>query len=615
MKKKPLTKPCRSRLAEVSEGITGAEARKAELAAHLIELRKEIGSLSLAIEQKKRELKEIQKKYTTYQEAPEAELIEGTLEQLEERLQALKTKYTGEIELLEKRKTELQSECAKKARELDKLGLSEGDYCGVVYTEEAVEAINSEIRVLEELSKKLQKETIQAATIEGAAQEACRIAAEEVRKLGAEAPLGQEEIKGDFQARRQKLAAQQNKLDQELGRIARQIGDYNKLVDQIRSFLKGVKVDPENDFRPEQDVRAQTEGLGENYQKAKTKNRTQADALRNKYTAMKADYRERNINISNIFKGLDLLWDKAEMDFDDFYYLYERMSLHQDKLRELIKLHENQLSNLERNKRDMIQQSLLHGMRFHEEIEWISDHSKVRLQGRSRPVQMLKIELALDSSAAAGTRMKEYIEECISKVREETRQEKSEDEVKKAIAKLMYSRELLNVYLGNSQIPVKVFKIDLNMQNSSLKTWEDAVRENSGGEKFVVYFSVLSALMAYTRSRTLEAAGAEEDKDSSVLVMDNPFGPISSEHLLNPLFEIAKKHRTQLICLSDLKQNSILNCFNLIYMLKVRASAIGSNEYLKFEEIIRDESALQSDEKLEKAIFRVTESRQINLFE
>ncbi|HBV86406.1 MAG TPA: hypothetical protein DEF42_07075 [Desulfosporosinus sp.] len=211
--------------------------------------------------------------------------------------------------------------------------------------------------------------------------------------------------------------------------------------------------------------------------------------------------------------------------------------------------------------------------------------------------------------------MKDYIEECIAKVWEETRQEKSEDEARKSIAKLMYSRELLNVYLNTSHIPVKVFKIDLNMQNSGLKTWEDAMRENSGGEKFVVYFSVLSALMAYTRSRTLEAAGAEEGKDSSVLVMDNPFGPIFLKHLLNPLFEIARKHRTQLICLSDLKQNSILNCFNLIFMLKIRPSSIGTNEYLKFEEIIRDESAVYHDEKLEKAIFRVAENKQLNLFE
>jgi len=78
---------------------------------------------------------------------------------------------------------------------------------------------------------------------------------------------------------------------------------------------------------------------------------------------------------------------------------------------------------------------------------------------------------------------------------------------------------------------------------------------------------------------------------------------------------VIEKHRTQLICLSDLKQNSILNCLNLIYMLKVRSSAIDSNEYLKFEEIIRDESTMQNDEKLEKAIFRATENKQLNLFE
>jgi len=99
--------------------------------------------------------------------------------------------------------------------------------------------------------------------------------------------------------------------------------------------------------------------------------------------------------------------------------------------------------------------------------------------------------------------------------------------------------------------------------------------------------------MAYTRARTMEVVGADSDADTQVLLMDNPFGPISPEHLLNPLFEIAKKHRTQLICLSDLKQNSIMNCFNLIYMLKVWTSAIGGNEYLKFEEIVHDENMIK----------------------
>jgi len=606
---------CRRRLAEVREGINSSEIRKLELTTSLEKLQQELGRLASEIESKVRESQEIQKKYITYQDAPEAELVVGNLADLEARLLALKATYSGEIELLEKRQSELHQECAKKENEIAKLGLTEEDYTGVAYDERRLERIHSEITALEELGKVRQKERLTTAKNESAAKMACSIAVEEVKKLGADAPLSPEEIKGNFQDRRHKLSAQQIKLSQEIAQITQKISEYNKLLEQISSLLKGSNIEPEKGFRPELDLKAQTEELGEGYRAYKTKNRTQSDALRNNYARYKADYREKNTTIGNIFKGLDLLWDKADMDYDSYYYLYERMSLHKDKLRELIKLHENQLSNLERNKKDMIQQSLLHGMRFYEEIEWISDHSKVRLQGRSRPVQMLKIELSLDSGDAAGLRMKEYIEECISKVREETRQEKSEEDVKKAVAKLMYSRELLNVYLGNSNIPVKVFKIDLNMQNSSLKTWEDAMRENSGGEKFVVYFSVLSALMAYTRSRTLEAAGADEEKDSSVLVMDNPFGPISSEHLLNPLFEIAKKHCTQLICLSDLKQNSIMNCFNLIYMLKVRSSVIGSNEFLKFEELIRDQNAIHNDEKLEKALFRVSENKQINLFD
>lgn len=156
--------------------------------------------------------------------------------------------------------------------------------------------------------------------------------------------------------------------------------------------------------------------------------------------------------------------------------------------------------------------------------------------------------------------------------------------------------------------------IDINPQNSRLKLWEDAAHQNSGGEKFVVFFSVLSALMSYARTRAIENLGGVGDKESSsVLIMDNPFGPISSEHLLNPLFEIARKHRTQLICLSDLKQNSIMNCFNLIYMLKIRTTAMGNKEYLKFEEIIRDAGDFQEDERLEKAVFR-SEVRQISMF-
>jgi len=42
-------------------------------------------------------------------------------------------------------------------------------------------------------------------------------------------------------------------------------------------------------------------------------------------------------------------------------------------------------------------------------------------------------------------------------------------------------------------------------------------------------------------------------------------------------------------------------------MLKVRSSAIGGNEYLKFEEIIRDESTIQNDENIMSIVARAHE--------
>ena len=58
---------------------------------------------------------------------------------------------------------------------------------------------------------------------------------------------------------------------------------------------------------------------------------------------------------------------------------------------------------------------------------------------------MLKIELQLDNQDAARQRMREYIEECILKVREMTRQEKREDAGKPPGD---VQPQLLNVFLA-----------------------------------------------------------------------------------------------------------------------------------------------------------------------
>jgi len=111
------------------------------------------------------------------------------------------------------------------------------------------------------------------------------------------------------------------------------------------------------------------------------------------------------------------------------------------------------------------------------------------------------------------------------------------------------------------------------------------MKENSGGERFVSFFAVMIALMSYARNSKRNTEDySRKNTDTKVLLMDNPFGPISSEHLLKPLFDIAKKYNTQLICLTDLKQNSIMNQFRVIFMMKIVPNTTVTMEYLKVEE-------------------------------
>jgi hypothetical protein len=351
------------------------------------------------------------------------------------------------------------------------------------------------------------------------------------------------------------------------------------------------------------------------YRKVETETREQWEGINRQYFQLQSEYKGKKQHFADIFNGLNPLWEKAGTGFTGCYYLYERVLQQQEMLRNLLRVYETRLANLERSKQDMVRQSFFHGLQIYEELNKIAECSRVRIRGKARPVEMLRIDMQFDDREKAMEQMKGYIDQCIAIVREDFRQGKKADEVQKTISRLMSSRELLNQLLGTERIPISAYKIELNMEHSRHKAWEDAIRENSGGEKFVVFFSVLAALMSYTRESTMAGTGVDSSDVSRVLVMDNPFGPISSEHLLQPLFDIAEKHNTQLICLSDLKQSSIMNCFNLIFMLKVRTGAMGGSEYLKIEEEIKNDLSVTGDENLEKAIFRSFDHRQITFFE
>lgn len=211
---------------------------------------------------------------------------------------------------------------------------------------------------------------------------------------------------------------------------------------------------------------------------------------------------------------------------------------------------------------------------INENLEMIDDNSSVNIEGKS--IKMLKIKLP--DWDLNKDRYKESLKFILQKLRDEALKKLSENEaVEEIISKNISINYLYNNIVGISNIEIKLYKIEETRQSEI--SWNN-VSTNSGGEGFLSAFVILSSLLNYMRKDETDIFSS--NKDSKVLVMDNPFAQTNAEHLLKPLISIAEKSNTQLICFSGLGGDSIYNRFNNIYVLETVQSRLNTNQqYLK----------------------------------
>jgi hypothetical protein len=570
----------------------------------------------LLIEQERcnRQKKEKEIKYAKYQSAVDSTLLKEDVDVLEERLQVLKSQITSDLSRLENDLEDKKKELRGKKADLSVLPLEESQYIQVEFNEDRYFALNSQVRELETEVKGKEQHYWKADGDLREAKGTLFAAEQEVKKL-AEAPLEPGRIKLNFSTRR---IAENAQISFSKGKI-KEIGNVSKGYEHVATRIEGkiqvelfevntryeVQIDVEQDYQNHL-------GTFTNLQKENTKYENNIKLI---YSKLNAQYRSKNNHLENILAGWEPLMQGAQSDRDKYYYLGERMLLNKEALVKLIRVFEERLSNIEKNKQDLVHHSYLQGKQVFDEIQKITENSSIRLEDRNRPIPMLKINMEPLSETETENRskMQAYVESCISIIKQDMKEDKKIEEIRKKISRYMSTKELLNILSDLGKMKIYAYKIDINAHNSTYKSWEQVMKENSGGERFVSFFAVIVALMSYTRTSMKVTDDYQRNRDTKVLIMDNPFGPISSEHLLKPLFQIAKKYNTQLICLTDLKQNSILNCFNLIYMLKIRQNVFGTSEYLQLKQQVKQNAAIEKDERLEKAVFKVEEGEQMSL--
>ena len=141
----------------------------------------------------------------------------------------------------------------------------------------------------------------------------------------------------------------------------------------------------------------------------------------------------------------------------------------------------------------------------------------------------------------------------------------------------MTTRELFDQIIGIPNVKISLLKVEA--QREFVIPWSRVVT-NSGGESFLSAFIILSSLMSYMHSDDMSPFLSGR-KAGKTLIMDNPFGKTSAEHLLRPLMDIAKKNNLQLICLTALRDPAIYDRFDNIYILKLAAPNSKGVSYLK----------------------------------
>lgn len=302
-------------------------------------------------------------------------------------------------------------------------------------------------------------------------------------------------------------------------------------------------------------------------------------------------YSECGIMFKNITNQL-MGFINNETDKDKYFTMDEKLEQDMQTLEKERGRLDTELRDIESSKIELVSHCMQRIRSLYDDLKNLAKKSSVKIFEQNK--QMIKIDLPeiLQDDTAPKTRMEQYIQDSVKEYL--NNYEKNDIRTREQSAHyIMNYRRLLNSYIGKDEIPVSVYKIGNSAQTSSYRKWEKALTENSGGERFVVFFALILSMMNFSRSIS------NSIKDSSgVLILDNPFGPISSAHLLTPMFEIARKFRIQLICFTHLDTAEIVKCFSNSYKLKLKARPLSNIETLEAEPLQELEHAFYRTEQL-----------------
>ena len=419
-----------------------------------------------------------------------ADLITDSYDNLKTQYETCKKKFSDDEQALTNRLSECKEKIIKAENGLKNIGVSEAEYSVAVYSIEAVNKAESEIEKAEEEWKALFKLQTEYESQSARLNESKNDAYNSIAKMEKDV-LPKSQIGADFDNRIKKckaeFAAVSDNISEKTAEIklkrAEKIAEKHCDSSETHCFIDiydNMSEDLRNKIEKSEKTLKHNENLSLEWVKENL-----------------SDFAEKEHIFKNVIEQIKSFVNEASLG--DKYFTM-RLKLEQDIEtfnKQKARL-DTELSDIESSKNELVSNCLQRSIRLYSNLKLLSSKSKVKIFEQYK--QMIKIKLPdiSDNDVSATTRMTQYIESCVHEYLSVSEQ-RDIKKCEQAAHRYMNLRRLLNCYIGQSDIPVDVYKIGNSPQTSSYRKWERALKANSGGEKFVVFFALILSMMNYAR--------------------------------------------------------------------------------------------------------------------
>ena len=478
---------------------------------------------------------------------------------------------------------------AQYQKELEKQDCPPELYQGVVYSESTEDSLTGCISQMEHTLSVLNESVSQSSGEKGRKEALLQTSFESVRKYGEPLPLS--EIYADFEKRQQQALYEKDEVEELLSELREKKQLMTDVHKDILRDIAGIKAPPKlQDIVIEESITEQWSTIRKEYKEAVdllSKNKDSFERCNRQLLQMYSGFA-----MEDVFRGIDDLPEHTA-DTEDYcrtagIQLEAAVHAAQISLKQI----NDDIADFKNTKEFIISQCVIQGKSIYEGLLQIQKNSFVKIYADEKPKQMIRFNIPdkIDENSSR-LRIENEINKWTDEMLAKMKSDNTEATLRRYVSAAVSSAVLVRKYIGADSIQMKAYKADIDPRNSEYRSWKHT--GNSGAEGFLIYLAVILSVMNYSRNNN----GVFKN-NTGVLILDNPFGEISTKDALVPMFEMAKRANVQLICFSDITKCDITSCFSNIVKASVKSSKFSSMSLISVENQEAINTAFYKSEQL-----------------